>query len=64
MNKWAEERDALKTILELKVLSLLDTVEGSVQNFQDKSQDQQKVLLQLGHLKKLVAATVTAMEVV
>lgn len=64
MSTWAEERDALKTILELKVLSLLDTVEGSVQNFEHKSQDQQKVLVQLGHLKKLVAATVTAMEVV
>lgn len=63
VNAWQSERNALKTILEIKVLSLLENVEDSVGKFDDQSNDgKEKVLRQLGYLKKLVSATVTAME--
>ena len=63
-NDWQSERNALKTILEIKVLSLLDNVEESVGKFDDEkaSVDREKVMRQLGFLKKLINATVTAME--
>lgn len=59
---WLSERDALKTILELKVLSLVSNVESSIENMDVKHDDRSKVLRQLNHVKKLVLATVTAME--
>lgn len=60
---WQNERHALKTILEIKVLSLLDSVEDSVGTFSEQANgDREKVIRQLGYLKKLVSATVTAME--
>ena len=64
LEDWQSERNALKTILEIKVLSLLDNVEESVGRFDEKilSVDREKVIRQLGYLKKLVSATVTAME--
>eukprot|EP00890_Picochlorum_soloecismus_P003968 jgi/Picsp_1/4572/NSC_01942-R1_protein len=59
---WLSERDALKTILELKVLSLISNVESSIGSMDVKQDDRSKVLRQLNHVKKLVLATVTAME--
>ena len=61
--EWVTEREALKTILELKVLKLLDEVESSMGASGIETSDPGKVLRQIGHLKKLVSATVTAMEV-
>ena len=61
-NVWESEREALKTILELKVLSLLGDVEGSISNLSGDGSNKERVLRQLGYLKKLVSATVTAME--
>lgn len=59
---WLSERDALKTILELKVLSLISNVESSIEGMDVNQDDRSKVLRQLNHVKKLVLATVTAME--
>jgi len=61
-NAWESEREALKTILELKVLSLLGDVEGSIAHLSGEDSNKERVLRQLCYLKKLVSATVTAME--
>lgn len=66
-SNWPNEREALKTILQLKVLRVLDDVDTTVDQLQDSSEDstiKSKARRQLEHLKKLVSATITAMEVI
>ena len=60
---WQSEREALKTILELKVLSVIGDVETSMEGFADDSAAARKdtVVRQVAYLKKLVEMTVMAM---
>ncbi len=60
---WQSEREALKTILELKVLSVIGDVEDSMEGFADDAAAAKKDTLvrQVAYLKKLVEMTVMAM---
>ena len=62
---WQSEKDALKTILELKVLSVIGDVEANVQGLGASStadDDKRDVVVrQVAYLKKLVEMTVVAM---
>ena len=62
-SSWQSEREALKTILELKVLSVIGDVATSVEGFAVDAVDDKKntVVRQVAYLKKLVEMTVMAM---
>ncbi len=62
-SSWQSEREALKTILELKVLSVIGDVEDSMEGFDDDAAAAKKDTLvrQVAYLKKLVEMTVMAM---